>query len=155
SETTQSETTQSETTQSETTQSETKSAQNNTPKNSTPKNNTPKQGKTPKKATNTVSAEAEKPITEASTAPKAESSTTKEGPLSGKIFVITGKLHQITYEQIADTVTSAGGRINKMPSAKTDYIVVGDNPGNKLKKAIKCNVPQLDEAQLLELLETL
>lgn len=86
--------------------------------------------------------------------PKADSETTS-GALSGKIFVITGTLHEITYEQIAERVTVEGGRINKMPSSKTDYIVVGENPGNKLKKAEKCNVPQLTEAQLLELFASL
>ncbi len=77
------------------------------------------------------------------------------GTLAGKIFVLTGSLSKITYEQITETVTKAGGRINKMPSSKTDYIVVGENPGSKLKKAVKCNVPQLDEAQLLELFSSL
>ena len=87
--------------------------------------------------------------------PEAASETTP-GALSGKIFVITGTLHEITYEQIAERVTTEGGRINKMPSSKTDYIVVGENPGNnKLKKAEKCKVPQLNETQLLELFASL
>ena len=78
-----------------------------------------------------------------------------DGALAGKIFVLTGSLSEISYEQITETVTKAGGRINKMPSSKTDYIVVGENPGSKLKKAVKCKVPQLTEAQLLELFSSL
>ncbi|MEL6555592.1 MAG: BRCT domain-containing protein, partial [Cyanobacteria bacterium J06621_11] len=97
--------------------------------------------------------------TEKKTSAEAPSTTAADDStgraLEGKIFVLTGKLSNITYEQITETVTKAGGRINKMPSSKTDYIVVGENPGSKLKKAVKCKVQQLNEAQLLELFATL
>jgi NAD-dependent DNA ligase len=73
--------------------------------------------------------------------------------LNDKSFVITGTLKALTYEQITQRITDAGGRINKMPSGKTDYIVVGKNPGSKLKKAEKYNTPQLNESQLLDLLD--
>ncbi|MEO0869834.1 MAG: BRCT domain-containing protein, partial [Cyanobacteria bacterium J06642_11] len=73
--------------------------------------------------------------------------------ITGKSFVITGNLKNLTYEQVTQRITDAGGRINKMPSGKTDYIVVGKNPGSKLKKAEKYNTPQLNESQLLALLD--
>ena len=69
--------------------------------------------------------------------------------------MITGKLQQTTNEKVTAAIEKAGGRINKMPSAKTSYIVVGENPGNKLAKAQKCGVAELSEAQLLELLPEL
>ena len=80
-------------------------------------------------------------------------SSAPAGSVAGKSFVITGKLTQISNDKAAAAIEEAGGRINKMPSAKTDYIVVGENPGNKLAKAEKCNVAQLTEAQLIDLLE--
>jgi len=78
---------------------------------------------------------------------------TKAGAITNKTFVITGKLTQVTNEQLTAAIEESGGRINKMPSAKTDYIVVGENPGNKLKKAEKCGVTQLTETDMLALLE--
>ena len=81
----------------------------------------------------------------------ADPETSTEG-IAGKSFVITGTLKELTYEQVTQLITDAGGRLNKMPSGKTDYIVVGKNPGSKLKKAEKYNTPQLNEAELLDLL---
>ncbi|MEL6779425.1 MAG: BRCT domain-containing protein [Cyanobacteria bacterium J06597_16] len=77
----------------------------------------------------------------------------EKNAISGKSFVITGKLTQVTNEQLTAAIKESGGQINKMPSAKTDYIVVGENPGNKLVKAEKCKVTQLSEEQMLALLE--
>lgn len=49
-------------------------------------------------------------------------------------------------------IQEAGGTINTHPSSKTSYVVVGKDPGNKLKKAEKYSIPQLSEQQLMELL---
>jgi chromosome segregation ATPase len=67
-------------------------------------------------------------------------------------FVITGKLASLSADRVKTLIEAAGGRINAHPSAKTSYIVVGQNPGNKLQKAEKYGVPQLTETQLLDLL---
>ena len=45
-----------------------------------------------------------------------------------------------------------GAEYTSAPSSKTDYVVVGKAPGAKLKKAQKLGIPQLSEAQFLELL---
>jgi NAD-dependent DNA ligase len=81
----------------------------------------------------------------------AQTAPVEKQSLEGKTFVITGRL-KMSAEKLQALIQDAGGRINSMPSSKTSYIVVGENPGNKLQKAEKYGVPQLTETQLLELL---
>jgi DNA ligase (NAD+) len=77
-----------------------------------------------------------------------------EGPLSGKTFVLTGTLPDLTREQATERITAAGGRVTSSVSKKTDYVVAGDSPGaSKLQKAERLEVPIVDEAGLLALLE--
>jgi NAD-dependent DNA ligase len=73
-------------------------------------------------------------------------------PLEGQIFVITGTFTKLSFDQVKTLIEEAGGRINSMPSSKTNYAIVGQNPGNKLAKAEKHGIPQLTETQLMELL---
>jgi DNA ligase (NAD+) len=74
-----------------------------------------------------------------------------DGPLKGKTVVLTGTLPELTREEAATMVRSAGGKVTSSVSKKTDYVVAGDNPGSKLAKAEKFEIPVLDEAGLREL----
>ncbi|HBQ97290.1 MULTISPECIES: NAD-dependent DNA ligase LigA [unclassified Roseofilum] len=73
--------------------------------------------------------------------------------LTGKTFVLTGTLPTLTRSQAKTRIEAAGGKVSSSVSAKTDYVVVGDNPGSKLTKAERLNITQLTEAQLLDLLD--
>ncbi|MGN6588040.1 MAG: helix-hairpin-helix domain-containing protein, partial [Solirubrobacterales bacterium] len=73
------------------------------------------------------------------------------GPLEGKTVVLTGTLPELTREEAAALVKSAGGKVTSSVSKKTDYVVAGDNPGSKLAKAEKYGTEVLDEAELREL----
>jgi DNA ligase (NAD+) len=73
------------------------------------------------------------------------------GPLEGKTVVLTGALPELTREEAAALVKSAGGKVTNSVSKKTDYVVAGDNPGSKLAKAEKFGTEILDEAGLRDL----
>jgi DNA ligase (NAD+) len=73
------------------------------------------------------------------------------GPLEGKTVVLTGTLPELTREEAAALVKSAGGKVTSSVSKKTDYVVAGENPGSKLAKAEKFGTEILDEAGLLAL----
>ena len=75
----------------------------------------------------------------------------EDGPLKGKTVVLTGTLPELTREEAAAMVKSAGGKVTSSVSKKTDYVVAGDNPGSKLAKAEKFEIEVLDEAGLREL----
>jgi DNA ligase (NAD+) len=74
-----------------------------------------------------------------------------DGPLKGKTVVLTGTLPELTREEAASLVKSAGGKVTSSVSKKTDFVVAGDNPGSKLAKAEKFGTEILDEAALREL----
>ncbi|HEY1203047.1 MAG: NAD-dependent DNA ligase LigA [Bryobacteraceae bacterium] len=79
----------------------------------------------------------------------------KAGPLEGLTFVLTGTLPNLTREEAAIRITSAGGKVTDSVSRKTSYVVVGDKAGSKLDKARTLAVKVIDEAALLELLGSL
>ena len=73
--------------------------------------------------------------------------------LSGKRFVFTGALSSITREEAAQRVKAAGGAVVSSVSARTDYVVVGENPGSKAGKARVLGVTRLTESEFLSLVE--
>jgi DNA ligase (NAD+) len=74
------------------------------------------------------------------------------GTLSGKTFVLTGGLETLTRGEAENRITRAGGRVSGSVSKNTSYVVAGTDPGSKLAKAKKLDIPILDEAALLTLL---
>ena len=75
--------------------------------------------------------------------------------LAGMAIVVTGSLVGYTRTGASDAIKARGGKSPGSVSAKTDALVVGDNPGaSKLGKAEQLGVPQLDQAQFEHLMET-
>ena len=74
-------------------------------------------------------------------------------PLAGKTFVFTGGLSRFSREEAKAQVTARGGRVSSSVSAKTDYVVVGHDPGSKYAKARELGVTILDEEAFEELLQ--
>jgi len=74
-------------------------------------------------------------------------------PLAGKTFVFTGALEHLSREEAKALVTTRGGKVSSSVSSKTDYVVVGADPGSKFAKARELGVTILDEAAFRDLLE--
>jgi len=70
------------------------------------------------------------------------------GPLSGKTFVLTGTLPTLSREEAAGLIEAHGGRVADSVSRKTDYLLLGENPGSKYAKAQELDIPVLSEEQL-------
>ncbi|MBE7382634.1 MAG: NAD-dependent DNA ligase LigA [Leptolyngbya sp. SIO1E4] len=74
-------------------------------------------------------------------------------PLAGKTFVLTGTLPSLSRSEAKSRIEAAGGKVTGSVSAKTSFLVVGDEAGSKLQKAQKLGIQQLSEAELITLLE--
>ncbi len=83
--------------------------------------------------------------------PQAEVVVQQDGPLTGKIFVITGTLSRWSRKEAEELVEKAGGRTAGSVSKKTDYVLAGENAGSKLEKAEKLGVEVLDEVTFAQL----
>ncbi len=68
--------------------------------------------------------------------------------LEGKTFVITGTLRKYSRAQVKAVIESHGGKVTETISKKTDFLVVGEDPGSKLQKARALAVSILDETAL-------
>jgi len=77
-----------------------------------------------------------------------------ELPFAGKTFVITGTLESMSRDEAKEKLQALGAKVSGSVSKKTDYVVVGENPGSKASKAESLGVAMLDERAFLELLES-
>ena len=73
-------------------------------------------------------------------------------PLEGLNIVVTGTLQNYSREGIKALIKENGGKSADSVSKKTDYVVVGENPGSKAEKAAQLGVPIISEQQLIEMI---
>ncbi|MCI0517591.1 MAG: NAD-dependent DNA ligase LigA [Woeseiaceae bacterium] len=85
-------------------------------------------------------------------AERASKAAVADGPLTGKVFVLTGTLPGMTRDEAKDRIQAAGGKVSGSVSAKTDFVVFGDKAGSKLTKAQKLGVRTIDQQELEKLL---
>lgn len=82
-----------------------------------------------------------------------EKETGQEMPLSGKTFVLTGSLHNMTRNIASDIIKELGGRVTSSVSNNTDYVIAGESPGSKYDRAKKLGINILNEEEFLKLIE--
>lgn len=73
--------------------------------------------------------------------------------LQGLKFALTGSLQKLTREQAKEKIQKLGSSVVNSISKKTDYVVLGENPGSKLKKAQNLKVKILKEWEFLEMVK--
>lgn len=71
---------------------------------------------------------------------------------AGEIFVITGSFNSYSRLQIKELLEKEGGRVTNSISSKTNFLIIGENPGAKLDKARKNNVKTINEDEFKTLL---
>jgi len=68
-------------------------------------------------------------------------------PLAGKTIVLTGGLEGLSRDEAAAAAEAAGARVASSVSKKTDFVVVGENPGTKAARAEELGVETIDERE--------
>ena len=75
-----------------------------------------------------------------------------DGPLTGKTFVLTGTLPNMTRDEAKKKIQALGGKVTGSVSKKTSYVVFGEKAGSKLTKAQQLGVETIEEPDLIALL---
>lgn len=76
-----------------------------------------------------------------------------EGPLSGKTIVITGGLDSLSRSEAEQAAQDAGAKVASNVSKKTNFVVVGENPGSKFDRAVQLGVETIDEREFMKRLK--
>jgi DNA ligase (NAD+) len=78
----------------------------------------------------------------------------KDRKWEGRTFVFTGALKTLSREEAESKVETLGGRVSSSVSKKTDFVVVGEEPGSKYEKAKELGVKTLSEEEFVEMLKS-
>ena len=77
----------------------------------------------------------------------------RAGIFQDKVFVLTGALSRFTRDGATELIESEGGKVSASVSRNTDYVLVGENPGSKYRKALDLDVEIIDEDTFVGMLE--
>ena len=75
-----------------------------------------------------------------------------EGPLSGTVWVVTGKLQSMSRDEAEARLRGFGAKTAASVSSKTTTVVAGPGAGSKKKKAEALDIPVVDEEALIRIL---
>jgi DNA ligase (NAD+) len=76
----------------------------------------------------------------------------RAGALDGLTFVLTGTLSDMTRQEAKSLIEDNGGKVSSSVSRRTDYVVVGDDPGSKLERARSLGIKTIGSAELRRLI---
>lgn len=79
-------------------------------------------------------------------------SSEKYGKLKNLTFVITGVLKSMSRQEAKERILKLGGKVNESVSSKTNYVIVGEKPGSKYKKALQLGVKIINEKEFLRMI---
>ncbi len=84
--------------------------------------------------------------------PTYEEIETTESIFTDKTVVITGIIEGLSRNEIKELLGKMGGKVSDSVSKKTDYVIVGADPGSKYTKAINLGIEIIDEEMLKNIL---
>jgi DNA ligase (NAD+) len=84
--------------------------------------------------------------------PEEEKTVKAEGPLSGKEFVLTGRMDAMSRPEAESRIIALGGTAKDSVNRRTDYVVVGTDPGSKLARANQLGIKTLTEQEFLDMI---
>jgi len=76
-----------------------------------------------------------------------------QSPYSGKTIVLTGTLKTMSRDEAKQLIQRMGAKIGNTISKNTDYLIIGDNPGSKAKKAEELNVKIINEDEWIKIIK--
>ena len=85
--------------------------------------------------------------------PSIEKTAVKYSEYHGKVFVLTGTLSDMSRNDARAALLALGAKVSGSVSAKTDFVVLGSNPGSKAEKAVSLGVDIIDETELKQILK--
>lgn len=77
----------------------------------------------------------------------------EDQPFKGLKFVVTGTLKNYSRSEIQDLIRKKGGIVSESVSRKTDYLILGENPGSKYQKALQFGIKIITEEEFEKMLE--
>ena len=83
---------------------------------------------------------------------KTSDQDSRDLPLTGLVFVVTGKLKNHARGNIKEIIQEAGGRVTGSVSSKTDFVLVGEDPGSKRDKARELGIKIISEPEFNEMI---
>ncbi|MFZ2970257.1 MAG: helix-hairpin-helix domain-containing protein, partial [Minisyncoccia bacterium] len=75
-----------------------------------------------------------------------------EGKLAGRSFVVTGTLESMSREEAHEKIRALGGNVSSAVSAKTSFVLAGENPGSKFEKAKRLGVKIIGEKEFINMI---
>jgi DNA ligase (NAD+) len=84
--------------------------------------------------------------------PRFEVVEVSDNPFSGKTVVVTGSLESFSRTEIKEKLETLGAKVSGSVSKKTDYVIVGKEPGSKYDKAVELGVKVLNEEEFVSML---
>ena len=76
-------------------------------------------------------------------------------PYKDKIVVLTGTLDTMSRDEAKQKLNNLGAKVSSSVSKNTDYVIVGEQPGSKAKKAKELKIPIINENEWVEIIKTI